>query len=97
VAFSRFGFCSPTGVLRAYLVWLDFFVPGLHEVIQYIPASLGDHSTSFQGVNRAHAQGPSARLPNGSTLLKQQQLGQLGYKVVSVPYWEWMALRRDKG
>jgi len=47
-------------------------------------------------VNRAHAQGPSGRLPTGSTLLKQRQLGQLGYKVVSVPYWEWDKLRRDK-
>jgi hypothetical protein len=35
-------------------------------------------------------------LPTGSTLLKQRQLGQLGYKVVSVPWWEWVALRRDK-
>jgi len=35
-------------------------------------------------------------LPTGSTLLKQRQLGQLGYKVVSVPWWEWIAFRRDK-
>ena len=47
-------------------------------------------------MNRAHAQGPNGRLPTGSTLLKQRQLGQLGYKVVSVPWWEWNALRRDK-
>ena len=58
--------------------------------------SFRDRITSFQGVNRAHAQGPSGRLPTGSTLLKQRQLGQLGYKVVSVPWWEWVALRRDK-
>jgi hypothetical protein len=58
--------------------------------------SFRDRITSFQGVNRAHAQGPSGRLPTGSTLLKQRQLGQLGYKVVSVPYWEWDKLRRDK-
>ena len=47
-------------------------------------------------MNRAHAQGPNGRLPTGSTLLKQRQLEQLGYKVVSVPYLEWDALRRDK-
>ena len=35
-------------------------------------------------------------MPTGSTLLKQRQLGQLGYKVVSVPCWEWVALRRDR-
>jgi len=35
-------------------------------------------------------------LPTGNTLLKRRQLGQLGYKAVSVPYWEWNALRRDK-
>jgi hypothetical protein len=35
-------------------------------------------------------------LPNGSTLLKQRQLRQLGYKVVSIPYWEWRILRRNK-
>jgi hypothetical protein len=31
--------------------------------------------------------------PNGSTLLKRKQLGQLGYKVVPVPFWEWDVLR----
>ena len=46
--------------------------------------------------NRAPAQGANGRLPTGSTLLKQRQLGQLGYKVVSIPYWEWDALRGDK-
>ena len=35
-------------------------------------------------------------MPNGSTLLKQRQLEQLGYKVVSIPYWEWRVLRRNK-
>ena len=50
-----------------------------------------DRITSFSRSEHAHAQGPSGRLPTGSTLLKQRQLGQLGYKVVSVPYWEWSA------
>ena len=58
--------------------------------------SLRDRITSFSEVKHAHAQGPSGRVPTGSTLLKQRQLGQLGYKMVSVPYWEWDALRRDK-
>ena len=35
-------------------------------------------------------------LPNGSTLLKRKQLRQLGYAVVSVPFWEWQALRGDE-
>ena len=55
-----------------------------------------DRITSFTDVNRAHAQGANGRLPTGNTLLKRRQLGQLGYKAVSVPYWEWNALRRDK-
>jgi hypothetical protein len=59
--------------------------------------SFRERITSFQKVNRAHAQGAtSGHLPTGSTLLKHRQLGQLGYKVVSVPYWEWDALCRDK-
>ena len=33
------------------------------------------------------------RTPSGSTLLKRKQLGQLGYTVVPVPFWEWNALR----
>ena len=32
------------------------------------------------------------RTPRGSTLLKRKQLGQLGYAVVSVPFWAWNAL-----
>jgi hypothetical protein len=36
------------------------------------------------------------RTPNGSTLLKRKQLGQLGYTVVSVPFWEWGALRGEE-
>ena len=47
-------------------------------------------------VNRAHAQGANGRLPTGSTLLKHRQIGLLGYMVVSVPHWEWDALRRGK-
>ena len=35
------------------------------------------------------------RTPSGSTLLKRKQLGQLGYTVVPVPFWEWGALRGD--
>jgi len=58
--------------------------------------SIRDCITSFSEVKHAHAQGRNDRLPTGSTLLKQRQLRQLGYKVVSVPYWEWDALRRDK-
>ncbi|KAJ1473975.1 RAP domain-containing protein [Baffinella frigidus] len=34
-------------------------------------------------------QGGSGREPSGSTLLKRRQLGELGYTVVAVPYWEW--------
>ena len=32
------------------------------------------------------------RRPNGSTRLKRNQLRQLGYTVVSVPFWEGDAL-----
>ena len=40
--------------------------------------------------------GPShfvGRDPTGSTLLKRRQLQHLGWRLVSVPYWEWDALR----
>ena len=33
------------------------------------------------------------RTPSGSTLLKRRQLGQLGFTVVPVPFWEWNSLR----
>jgi hypothetical protein len=36
------------------------------------------------------------RVPNGSTLLKWRQLEQLGYAVVSIPYWEWDALCKQR-
>jgi hypothetical protein len=36
------------------------------------------------------------RTPRGSTLLKRKQLGQLGYTVMAVPFWEWDALRDMK-
>jgi hypothetical protein len=72
----------------SYLVW---YCHRSHSVYTF-----RDRSTSFRESNHAHAQGPSGRSPTGSTLLKQRQLGQLGYKVVSVPWWEWIALRGDK-
>jgi hypothetical protein len=34
-------------------------------------------------------QGGSELEPNGSTLMKRRLLEQLGYTVVSLPYWEW--------
>ena len=33
------------------------------------------------------------RTPSGNTLLKRKQLGQLGYTVVPVPFWEWRVLK----
>jgi hypothetical protein len=36
------------------------------------------------------------RTPSGSTLLKRKQLGQLGYTVVPVPFWEWDVLRGEE-
>jgi hypothetical protein len=38
----------------------------------------------------------SGKKPLGATLLKRRHLGLLGYKVVSVPYFEWMLLK-DSG
>jgi hypothetical protein len=38
--------------------------------------------------------GPShfaLREPNGATLLKRRQMRHLGWRLVSVPYWEWDA------
>ena len=36
---------------------------------------------------------PGGRETNGSTLLKRRVLSMLGYKVMSVPYWEWNGLK----
>ena len=36
------------------------------------------------------------RTPSGSTMLKRKQLGQLGYTVVPVPFWEWDVLRGEE-
>jgi hypothetical protein len=46
-----------------------------------------DGPTHFLGHGRA---------PSGSTLLKRKQLGQLGYTVVPVPFWEWNAQRGEE-
>jgi hypothetical protein len=37
-------------------------------------------------------QGPS---PTGATLLKRRHLQLLGYRLISVPYWEWHNVRGD--
>jgi RAP domain len=38
----------------------------------------------------SHFVGPLLRSPNGSTVLKHRQLRTLGgWKLVSIPYWEW--------
>ena len=42
--------------------------------------------------------GPShfvGREPNGAMLLKRQQLRHLGWRLGSVPYWEWNELSRS--
>ncbi len=31
--------------------------------------------------------------PNGATVLKRRQLRPLGWRLVSVPYWEWDAVQ----
>ena len=48
-------------------------------------------------MNRAHAhRGRAAACRLAAHCSSSGSLEQLGYKVVSVPYWEWDALRRDK-
>ncbi|KAL7528123.1 hypothetical protein ACHAWF_002448, partial [Thalassiosira exigua] len=38
------------------------------------------------------------RCPNGSTMLKHRQVAKLeGMPVISVPYWEWDKLKKDRG
>ena len=39
------------------------------------------------------AGGAQGRYPTGATLLKRRQLEHLGWRLVSVPHWEWDALR----
>ena len=38
-----------------------------------------------------HFLGPST-IPSGATTLKRRQLRRLGWRLLSVPYWEWMEL-----
>ena len=33
-----------------------------------------------------------SRAPNGATLLKRRQLRAFGWRLLSVPYWEWTDL-----
>ena len=40
-------------------------------------------------------QGHDEYLPSGSTVLKRRQLEAMGYRVVSVPFWEWARLQRS--
>ena len=37
------------------------------------------------------------RDPTGATLLKRRQLRHLGWRLISVPYWEWNELEADGG
>ena len=37
------------------------------------------------------------RAANGSTIMKRRHLALLGYKAVSVPYWEWAELKDAQG
>ena len=55
----------------------------------------GIHETAVEVDGPSHFL-KDGRRPDGSTLLKRKQLGQLGYTVVSVPFWEWDVLR-DRG
>ena len=38
----------------------------------------------------------ASRSPTGATLLKRRHLQLLGYRLVSVPYWEWDEVKGDK-
>jgi len=65
-------------------------------------SSIGSKSpvTSFGGW-AVEVDGPfhfleDGRTPSGSTLLKRKQLGQLGYTVLPVPFWEWNALKGEE-
>lgn len=43
--------------------------------------------------------GPShfvGRTPNGATLLKRRLLRHLGWRLVSIPYWEWSAFAKER-
>ena len=40
---------------------------------------------------------PGGRVVSGSTLMKRRHLELLGYRLVSVPYYEWNALQGEEG
>ena len=53
----------------------------------------GDSPEALAGDWAVEVDGPfhflgDGRTPSGSTLLKRKQLGQLGYTVVPVPFWD---------
>ena len=39
---------------------------------------------------------PAERMPLGKTLLKRNLVEAQGWRVVSVPYWEWESLSTDE-
>lgn len=48
-------------------------------------------------VSRPHAPPPRVGAPSSATLLKRRQLRSFGWRLVSIPYFEWDQLHAAKG
>ena len=47
--------------------------------------------------SRPHAPPPRVGAPSSATLLKRRQLRSFGWRLVSIPYFEWDQLHAAKG
>jgi hypothetical protein len=63
---------------------------------QVVGAEVRDTAIAIEVDGPAHFLRPGGRLPSGSTLMKRRHLEMLGYKLVSVPYFEWNDAGEDK-
>ena len=58
-------------------------------------AELREGAVAIEVDGPAHFLRPGGRIVSGSTLMKRRHLELLGYRLVSVPYFEWNALRGE--
>jgi len=59
---------------------------------QLVGEELRERGVVIEVDGPAHFLRPGGRLPSGSTLMKRRHLEKLGYKLISVPFFEWNAL-----
>jgi len=68
----------------------------LNRVVPSLRVSPADFRLRESEYHSVGEQQGQLRRPNGSTRLKRKQLRQLGYAMVSVPFWEWKELQGEQ-